>query len=146
MQILVPSNTVPIACITLRTTVQNKEKRPKNLSCRAGELRATTWKMFRVNLLSHCVTTHFVPVITLRWVSNSLQHKHTTLYNVFSRARQQSSLHEVPEKRHLSTIPHGNLKCTKECNPSNTMQYCDDFFFLSIFPIICELERREKKN
>ena len=48
------------------------------------------------------------------------------------------------KKRHLPTISRGVLKYTKECNPSNAVPYCGEFY--SILLSVCELERREKKK
>ena len=54
MQTFVANSTVPIACAKQQKTVQNTAKRTLELT-EAGELRATTWKMFCIDLLSHYV-------------------------------------------------------------------------------------------
>ena len=164
VQTLVPNTTVPIACTTQRTTVQNTSKSVASCGQRPG----------RCYTLASCLPVsriHVISVIPLCRVNNSSQHTHTALYHSVSRARQpfarpslqmESSqeanslaclallpwveglasqtkkLSTKELKSVMSTIPRGALKCTKECNP------CAKIF--SIFLIICELERWEKNR
>ena len=88
----------------------------------------------RCSVLTHiCILsrTHITPVIRLCWVRNGSKHKHTALYHIGTQARLPFARiviangvlprSEVQRGRKsvICRLPHGALKCTKECNPSN---------------------------
>ena len=88
VQTLVPNNTVPIACTMQRTTVQNTANSAAKKTFTSKKLASCGRRPGRCSVLTSCpvvARTHFVPVIPLRWVTNSSNAQHTTLHYFASR-------------------------------------------------------------
>ena len=101
VQTLVPNTTVPIACTTQRTTVQNTSKSVASCGQRPERCYASA-----SCLPVSCI--HVVPVIPLCRVSNSSQHMHTALYHSVSPARRPFAR---PSLRMESSQKANSLAC-----------------------------------
>ena len=155
---LVPNNTVPIACTTQQTTVQNSAKESltwkRLVHCRP-QLEESSDALTSCIILSR---THFVLVILLRWVSNCSKVKaHSTVACCYSSqaaicknrhckrhlAKKQSL--KKPKNRHL----HDYLMALSNTQKNATHGMPHNIVVTKIISILCivhELEHLEKKN
>ena len=163
VQNLVSNNTVPMSPLSPNYAPDNSAEH-----CNSAAKKPFTSKKLAScgrqpgghSVLTSCLVvsrTHFVPVILLRWVSNSSNTQahdaalRTLLVDPVAICKFVIANGILPRskvrrgwKSVICWPRHSALKCTKECNPSNAVEYCGGMF--SIFLIVCELERWKKKN
>ena len=121
----------------------------------ADELWATTWKMFRIDLLSHCVTYTLRPgnsaMLGKQWLKTKAHGTVPCCYS--SQAAVCKNCHckscweekskgakKVSTANYLVALSNTQRNATHR----NAVQYCGEIF--SIFFIVWELEQWEKKN
>ena len=122
--------------------VQNNAKRTLVWK-EADELRATTWKMFCSDFLSHCVKCTLRPSSSAALGKQSHNEAHGTVSHCYLNQVAIATVvitnngilprSEVwrSRKRTICSLPHGAVKYTKECNPLNDAQYCWKSFSFS---------------